>query len=250
MADSAPADFWAKVEAVNAILLEQEPENISVDSYGGYTGYKPQYIKNAMNRVFGLDGWGYDEISSEVLMDKTGGPTLVVGEVEVYIVGLNRRPKAYGQNRVTKGDVGDARKGMKTDGMKKALSDFSIGTRAFEGKLDEEDANEWKRKQEEAAKQKQMQARARTNTTQPRQERTERKPDTAQQNSATATPTQDMARKCFTRAKTLGISSKEAWDKFILDVLKTQKPADQWDLNDVSRINGELTRREREKQPA
>lgn len=58
----------------------------------------------------------------------------------------------------------------------------------------------------------------------------------------------DMIRKASDRAKALGITSKEAWTQFIGEALKTQKPVDQWDLNDVSRVNGELTRREREKQ--
>jgi hypothetical protein len=57
-----------------------------------------------------------------------------------------------------------------------------------------------------------------------------------------------MIHKASERAKGIGITTKEAWSAFILDTLKEQKPTHQWTLNDVSRINGELTRRER--QPA
>jgi hypothetical protein len=42
---------------------------------------------------------------------------------------------AWGQARVTKGDLGDARKGAQTDAIKKVLSSFSIGNRAYKSQL-------------------------------------------------------------------------------------------------------------------
>lgn len=155
-----PDDIQSKIEKVNEILQSQEPENISVDSHGGYTGYKPQYIKNTMNTVFTVDGWGYDEISSkiETVKSKNGESLVAVARVEVWIEGLKRRPKAWGQSRVTNGDVGDALKGANTDAMKKALSDLSIGSRAFEGKLSEEDANEYKEEQKQQALRKKVES--------------------------------------------------------------------------------------------
>src|SRR6185312_17383890 len=47
-------------------------------------------------------------------------------------------PVGWGQNRVTRGDIGDARKGAQTDAIKKALSYFSIGNRAYQGLLGED----------------------------------------------------------------------------------------------------------------
>lgn len=121
-----------KVQAVNDILLKGEPENISVDEHSGYTGYKPQSVVDAMNEVFWGE-WGFKEISSEIIASEKGG--LAVAQVQVWIKGVEFQPTSYGQNRVTRGDIGDARKGAQTDAIKKALSYFSIGNRAYHGLL-------------------------------------------------------------------------------------------------------------------
>src|SRR5579859_2674885 len=79
------ADLWEKILTVNALLQAQEPSNISVDSYNNFTGYKPQSVKNAMNEVFGADGWGYEEILTEERAIKTrdGETLLSIAKVEV-----------------------------------------------------------------------------------------------------------------------------------------------------------------------
>ncbi len=41
-----------KIKAVNKILQDGEPGNVSNDTYSGFTGYKPQYILEALNAVF------------------------------------------------------------------------------------------------------------------------------------------------------------------------------------------------------
>src|SRR5437763_351841 len=125
-----------KIKAVNKILQEGEPGNISVDAYSGFTGYKPQFIVDAMNAVFGIGGWGFDEMQTalEGLNDK-GLPSLAVGQVKVWIKGIDFHPVGWGQSRITKGDIGDAKKGAQTDAIKKALSYFSIGNRAYHGLL-------------------------------------------------------------------------------------------------------------------
>ena len=56
-----------KIKAVNHLLREGEPNNISVDNYSGFTGYKPQYIVDAMNAVFKIGNWGFEEIGSELV---------------------------------------------------------------------------------------------------------------------------------------------------------------------------------------
>lgn len=123
-----------KVKEVNAILLKGEPANVSIDSYSGYSGYKPQYIVDAMNAVFGIGNWGFSEISNEIVT--TGEAQLAIANVSVYLEGIDARPVGYGQSRVTRGDLGDAKKGAQTDALKKALSYFSIGNRAFHGLLE------------------------------------------------------------------------------------------------------------------
>lgn len=121
------------VQHVNDVLGAGEPNNISFDAFGGYTGYKPQYIIDALNDVLGFGGWGFDELSSEIAGQ--GDKGLVIAQVRVWVKGVDFRPTSWGQARITKGDIGDARKGAQTDAIKKGLSYFSIGNRAYQGLL-------------------------------------------------------------------------------------------------------------------
>lgn len=126
-------DITALVEVVNQLLLDGEPDNISVDTYSGYVGYKPQAVIDALNAGLGYGMWGFKELSSELAGDEKA--TLAVSQVEVWVKDIDFHPSGWGQNRVTKGDLGDARKGAQTDAIKKALSYFSIGNRAYLGQL-------------------------------------------------------------------------------------------------------------------
>jgi Rad52/22 family double-strand break repair protein len=123
------------VRRVNELLQAGEPGNISVDTYSGYSGYEPQAIVDAMNEVL-WGKWGFAEISSE-LVETDKGPVAVC-QVSVSLADNEFHPVGWGQNRVTKGDVGDARKGAQTDAIKKALSYFSIGNRAYHGLLQQD----------------------------------------------------------------------------------------------------------------
>ena len=113
----------SQVEQVNALLFQGEPANISIDEHSGYTGYKPQAVVDAMNEVL-FGAWGFEEVSSEIEPGDKG--SLAVAQVRVWLKDIEFRPVAWGQNRVTRGDIGDARKGAQTDAIKKALSYFSI----------------------------------------------------------------------------------------------------------------------------
>jgi hypothetical protein len=126
-----------KIKAVNKILHDGEPGNISIDNYSGFTGYKPQYIIDAMNAVFKIGSWGFEEVASEIVTHQTekGTSSIAIAHVKVWLKGIDFQPASYGQSRVTKGDVGDAKKGSQTDAIKKALSYFSIGNRAYHGLL-------------------------------------------------------------------------------------------------------------------
>ena len=143
----------SKIKEVNKILLDGEPGNITEDSYSGFkaTGYKPQYVIDSMNKVFGIDDWGFEVISNEI-----GGKDQemeAVCSIKVFIrtvrrlengnTGYKRADRtAYGGKKIQwrktgekVTDFADAKKSAQTDALKKALSYFSIGNRAYHGKL-------------------------------------------------------------------------------------------------------------------
>ena len=90
-----------------------------------------------MNAVFKIGQWGFEVVSSEIVSHQTekGNSSLAIAQVKVWIKTIDFMPVGYGQSRVTKGDIGDAKKGAQTDAIKKALSYFSIGNRAYHGLL-------------------------------------------------------------------------------------------------------------------
>ena len=126
-----------KIKAVNKILQDGEPKNVSIDNYSGYSGYKPQFIIDAMNVAFKIGGWGFEEIAAEIVTNQTekGSSSIAIAQVKVRLKDVEFQPVGWGQSRVTKGDIGDAKKGAQTDAIKKALSYFSIGNRAYHGLL-------------------------------------------------------------------------------------------------------------------
>ncbi len=87
--------------------------------------------------VFKLGNWGFEEVTSEIVTNQTEKATssLAIAHVKVWLKGIDFQPLGYGQSRVTRGDVGDSKKGAQTDAIKKALSYFSIGNRAYHGLL-------------------------------------------------------------------------------------------------------------------
>lgn len=146
MEEKKTLSLWEKVQKVNELLVKDEPKNVSHDSYSGFTGYEPQYIMDAMNEVFGLDGWGFKDVSNEV------GKVEVIAKVRVWLLaGIDENKRkirvyrsAYGgkKNQLKKGSEtdwnmtwGDCRKSAQTDALKKALSYFSIGNKPFKGDL-------------------------------------------------------------------------------------------------------------------
>jgi recombination DNA repair RAD52 pathway protein len=130
-----------KVKKVNKILLKGEPHNITEDLYSGFkaTGYKPQYIVDAMNQVFGIDGWGFDEISNKIVgadyeLEAVANVKVFIGESYRYAYGGKKfQWQKDGESKIT--DYADAKKSAQTDAIKKALSYFSVGNRAYHGKL-------------------------------------------------------------------------------------------------------------------
>lgn len=135
---SALITFEDKIKRVNEILKNGEPHNIEVDTSRGFTltGYKPQYIIDAMNQVFDIALWKFEKISSSI--NKIDSDQRVaVAEYQVTIItdGIEVSRTAFGSHTVKKDRLGDALKSAQTDSIKKALSYFSIGNRAYHGKL-------------------------------------------------------------------------------------------------------------------
>lgn len=128
--------FTEKVKAINEVLLKGEPKNYSKD-HKGYSGYKPQYVIDAVNSQF------CGEWTTEIIEKKereTGKKnknndsvidTFV--HVRVTIDGVSHEAMA---SHPILDDYGDAFKSAQTDAIKKALSMFSIGNRAYHGLLD------------------------------------------------------------------------------------------------------------------
>jgi len=121
-----------KIKKVNELLLKGEPDNISEDTYSGFkkSGYSPQYVVDAMNAVFGIDGWGFKDIYNKFANGE------VVAKVKVWIGDITISRTAYGgEVKREKQNYGDCKKSAQTDALKKALSYFSVGNRAYHGKL-------------------------------------------------------------------------------------------------------------------
>ncbi len=128
------SDIKELIGAVNKKLEDGEPDNISTREVGSYeqSGYKPQSVVDAMNDVLGVGSWGFD-----VFEGSFKGTTAVI-KVGVWIDGVDFKPTAYGQGFASGEDRktwGDAMKGAQTDALKKALSYFGIGARAYRGEL-------------------------------------------------------------------------------------------------------------------
>lgn len=127
-----------KIKKVNKILKKGEPKNITEDKTRGFssTGYDPQYIIDAMNKVFGIEGWGFEDLYNKTFENET------VAKIRAWLsVGDNEVSRtAYGSKKILeKTWLGDAKKSAQTDAIKKALSYFSIGNRAYHGRLKKSD---------------------------------------------------------------------------------------------------------------
>jgi hypothetical protein len=128
-------EFKEKVKAVNEKLKAGEPSNFSAD-HKNYTGYKPQYVIDAINAEFCGD-WGMQIIDKHTYaggrVDKNSKP---ITEAFVHVrVTLNGQDVDAVASHPITDDYGDAMKSAQTDAMKKALAHFSIGNRAYHGLL-------------------------------------------------------------------------------------------------------------------
>ena len=135
--------FNDKVTRVNEILDEHGPSAIQVYDTGSFEaiGYKPQYIIDAVNEVFGIGKWRHVLHSHEVreVTTKAGNKRLIaIAEVSVQILGepLFETGIQFGNGQIAAGNVGDGIKSAITDAIGKCFSLMSIGFKAYRGELD------------------------------------------------------------------------------------------------------------------
>jgi len=126
----------ALIKEVNRLLKEGEPFNVTTD-HKGNSGYMPQAVIDSINAV-NFGAWGFEEISSAEVI-RTDKVITYVSQVRVWLsvegVKLPFQPTAWGDGTQPLSAPGDAAKSAQTDALKKALSYFSIGNRAYHGKL-------------------------------------------------------------------------------------------------------------------
>jgi hypothetical protein len=137
--------FQEKVEQVNHLLSSQGNAIIQRKQIGGQPalyGYKPQYLIDAVNQVFGPENWYYELYESNVFPASENGESgQVIVKLELF---MREREDCeffshgiqFGQSTIVHKNVGDATKGAVTDAIGKGFSLFSIGAAAYRGELE------------------------------------------------------------------------------------------------------------------
>lgn len=129
-----PETFKEKVQAVNEVLLSGEKnENFTAD-HKGYTGYKPQYVIDAVNTQFCGD-WSLEIVDKSTYPTKNKKGEEVKNAFVTVRLKINDKTIDSLASHPILDDVGDAFKSAQTDAMKKAFAHFSIGNRAYHGLL-------------------------------------------------------------------------------------------------------------------
>jgi len=134
-------DFLQKIHRVNEILRDGGRDVIQKKETGHVQyGYKPQYVFDAVNEVFGSENWRYELVGE---MQESGNQVIACVEV-AFRIGDEWFSKGvqYGQSQIVTvkqtgaRNVGDAMKGAITDAIQKGFSLWSIGKDAYRGLLE------------------------------------------------------------------------------------------------------------------
>ena len=137
--------FREKAIEVNSLLMSMGKEIIQCKQYGGQPplyGYKPQYLLDAVNEVFGPENWYFELHETQVIQFSENGESgQVIAKVEVFMRASEDQEFfshgiQFGQSNIVHGNIGDATKGAITDGLGKGFSLFSIGSMAYRGELE------------------------------------------------------------------------------------------------------------------
>lgn len=135
-----------KINQVNTLLQSQGNriiQKMQVGNRPALYGYKPQFIIDAVNEVFGPENWHYQLHDTDLFTsgdDEKSGQVVV--SVELFIRASTEAAFVthgiqFGQTQIIHGNVGDAKKGAVTDAVGKSLSLFSIGKAAYRGELEQ-----------------------------------------------------------------------------------------------------------------
>lgn len=144
-------NFNDKIKKVNDLLDEfggdaiQEYDKSASKGFSSI-GFKAQYIIDAMNEIFGADGWKHVVHTTEIreVSNKDGSKRLVaVADVSIQFISQDVNPgtvlfetgKQFGGGGVVGGAIADALKSAVTDGIGKCLSLLSVGNKAYRGTL-------------------------------------------------------------------------------------------------------------------
>tara|TARA_R110000850_G_scaffold101867_3_gene210563 strand:- start:260 stop:676 length:417 start_codon:yes stop_codon:yes gene_type:complete len=129
--------FREKIKLVNDFLKQYEEKGNYTHDHKGYSGYKPQWVIDAVNKEF-QGQWGI-EVIKMIVQPKEADRKFETGLVQVRVTfynnGESRSVDAIASHPSVQGDIGDALKSAQTDAMKKAFAHFSIGNRAYHGLL-------------------------------------------------------------------------------------------------------------------
>lgn len=126
--------FKEKVKEVNKVLEQGEKNGNFTADHKGYTGYKPQYVIDAVNSQF-CGEWDMEIIDKSTYPTKNKkGEEVKNAFVTIRLTLNNRKIESLASHPILD-DVGDAFKSAQTDAMKKAFAHFSIGNRSYHGLL-------------------------------------------------------------------------------------------------------------------
>ena len=126
--------FKDKIKKVNKLLEEGEAHGNFTADHKGYTGYKPQYVIDAVNSEF-CGEWDMEIMKNETYPSINKKGETVKNAFSQIRLTLNGRKIDTVASHPILDDVGDAFKSAQTDAMKKAFAHFSIGNRAYHGLL-------------------------------------------------------------------------------------------------------------------
>jgi hypothetical protein len=134
--------FKEKVTAVNKLL--EGYGNVAITSHDKgkgenkktYTGYKIQYVVDAVNEIIGAENWRWEATSLEAERNPSGLSSTANIAVTVYIrVDGEWLSKGPVTGDSLNPEEASAMKGALADGLKKAFGYWSIGNKAYRGEL-------------------------------------------------------------------------------------------------------------------
>lgn len=128
--------IYKAIDELPPEAIERAPKEVTRKGYDT-TGYQYQYLVNVINEVVGVNNWSNDfRIIKEIEGKWNTGKSFFEITIEMELTILGAKRKASGGHKSEM--YFDAHKGAITNSIKKTLSLFSIGKKAFEGVLDED----------------------------------------------------------------------------------------------------------------